>query len=188
MKYNQQYLIPRVISCVGVTLALLITGCEKAVKYLPPLPNIEVPSNKPATPPVPVQTPSAAKIEAAVRQEINQQRTKYGLQPLENNEKLAQVARRYSRQMAEKNFFSHTGADGSTLTQRIRAGRISYWVVGENLFKSTNVRQPVPIAVKGWMKSPGHRENILRPVFRKTGVGVWKTGNTYYITQLFLRD
>ena len=89
--------------------------------------------------------------------------------------------------MAAQNFFSHTGADGSTLDKRVDAGGISYWVVGENLFTSTNIPQPVPAAVEGWMKSPGHRENILRPVFRETGVGVWRTGNTYYITQLFLR-
>ncbi|GAA6624163.1 hypothetical protein NUACC26_099880 [Scytonema sp. NUACC26] len=89
--------------------------------------------------------------------------------------------------MAEKNFFSHTGADGSTLSQRAQSGGIIYWVVGENLFKSTNIPQPVPVAVKGWMKSPGHRENILRPIFRETGVGVWRIGSTYYITQLFLR-
>ncbi|HMJ97666.1 MAG TPA: CAP domain-containing protein, partial [Thermoleophilaceae bacterium] len=30
---------------------------------------------------------------------------------------------------------------------------------------------PVRI-VKAWMKSPGHRENILRPEFTEVGVGV----------------
>jgi len=41
--------------------------------------------------------------------------------------------------------------------------------------------------VQGWMDSPGHRENILRPEYRETGIGVWRTGNTYYFTQLFMR-
>jgi uncharacterized protein YkwD len=127
-------------------------------------------------------------MEAAVRQGINEIREQKGLNALDNNEKLAQVARNYSRQMARDNFFSHTGSDGSTLETRVHAGRIFYWVVGENLFKSTNISEPVPVAVQGWMKSPGHRENILRPVFAETGVGVWKTGNTYYITQLFMRS
>jgi uncharacterized protein YkwD len=27
-------------------------------------------------------------------------------------------------------------------------------------------------AVEGWMDSPGHRENILRPQFAEVGVGV----------------
>jgi uncharacterized protein YkwD len=78
-------------------------------------------------------------------------------------------------------------SDGSTLAQRVRAGGISYSVVGENLFKSINAPEPVPLAVKGWMNSPGHRENILRTEFTETGVGVWRKGNTYYITQLFMK-
>lgn len=101
---------------------------------------------------------------------------------------LAQLARNYSWQMAEKNFFSHTGADGSTPNQRVRVGRVSFWVVAENLLKSpTNISQPGNVAVESWLKSPQYRQNILRPVFTQTGVGVWRTGNTYYITQLYLR-
>ncbi|GAB1541049.1 CAP domain-containing protein [Scytonema sp. NUACC21] len=188
MRQKRQRLLKQIVSVFGVSLTLLITGCEEAIEYLPPLPRIEVPSDKPPKPPILAQTPATADIEAAVRQDINKQRVKHGLKPLKNNERLAQVARRYSRYMAEKNFFSHTGADGSTLSQRVRVSKISYWVVGENLFKSTNIPQPVPVAVEGWMKSPGHRENILRSVFQETGVGVWKIGKTYYITQLFLRS
>ncbi|KAF3885917.1 MULTISPECIES: CAP domain-containing protein [Nostocales] len=187
IKSKYRSAIAPIIPVIGITLAFLIAGCEEAVEYLPPLPKIEVPSGKPQKPAVLAQTSATANIEAAVRQDINQVRLKYGLKPLQNNEKLAEVARRYSRQMAEKNFFSHTGSDGSTLSQRARSGGIIYWVVGENLFKSTNIPRPVPVAVDGWMKSPGHRENILRPIFKETGVGVWKIGRTYYITQLFLR-
>ncbi|ARV63169.1 hypothetical protein BZZ01_22505 [Nostocales cyanobacterium HT-58-2] len=186
MSHKCKRILPQIFSVFGIMLlTLLTTGCEQALEYLPPLP--QLPTDKPQQPPVLTQTPATAKIEAAIRQGINQQRVKYGLKPLQNNEKLAQVARRYSQQMAKKNFFSHTGADGSTLVRRVSSEGISYWVVGENLFTSTNISQPVPAAVEGWMKSPGHRENILRPVFRETGVGVWRTGNTYYITQLFLR-
>jgi uncharacterized protein YkwD len=179
---------PRIIWAFGAAFTLVITGCEQVIEYLPPLPRVEIPSSEPPLPPVPAQTSTTAKIEVAVRQRINEVRQKNGLKPLENNERLAQVARNYSRQMAEKNFFSHTGADGSNLAQRVSAGGIFYWVVGENLFTSTNIPQPVSAGVEGWMKSPGHRANILRPVFRETGVGVWRTGNTYYITQLFLRS
>lgn len=186
MSQKYQCKLPRIVFVFPILLlTLLTTGCEQAIEYLPPLP--QFPTGKPQKPPVLAQTPATTKIEAAVRQGINKERVKYKLKPLQNNDKLAQVARRYSRQMAAQNFFSHTGADGSTLDKRVQADGISYWVVGENLFTSTNIPQPVPAAVEGWMKSPGHRENILRPVFRETGVGVWRAGNTYYITQLFLR-
>lgn len=168
-------------------IALLSTGCEQLIESLPPLPVVEIPSNQPSIPQIPAESATTAQIETAIRQGINQVRQKNGLQPLQNNVKLAQVARNYSRQMAEKKFFSHTGADGSTLQDRVRDGGVSYWVIGENLYTSTNIPRPVPSAIQGWMNSPGHRENILRPIFAETGVGVWRVGNTYYVTQLFLR-
>jgi uncharacterized protein YkwD len=183
----RQRQLPPMLWVVGTAIALLATGCEEAVQYLPPLPRIEISSNEARSPQLPAQSANNAKIEAAIRQGINQVRQENKLQPLQNNEELAQVARNYSRQMAEQNFFSHTGSDGSTLEKRVRAGGIYYWVVGENLFKSKNISQPVSPAIDGWMKSPGHRENILRPFFSETGVGVWRVGNSYYITQLFLR-
>lgn len=164
-------------------VALLLVGCEPARDFLPPLPG----RNAPAKIPLPnAQNSVTAQMEAAVHQGINTVRQKNKLQPLKTNERLAQVARNYSRQMARDNFFSHTGSDGSTLSQRVSAGGIFYWAVGENLFKSRNAPQPVPFAIEGWMNSPGHRQNILHPVFTETGIGVWREGNAYYITQLFL--
>jgi hypothetical protein len=81
-------------------------------------------------------------------------RQQNGLRPLQDNERLAQLARNYSWQMAEKNFFSHTGADGSTPNQRVRVGRVSFWVVAENLLKSpTNISQPGNVAVESWLKT-----------------------------------
>ncbi|MBW4542038.1 MAG: CAP domain-containing protein [Myxacorys chilensis ATA2-1-KO14] len=173
------------IGCIALLFAG--TGCEQIRERFPEFPNIE-PSPRASTPPTPVQSATAAQIETAIHQQINQVRQQDGLTGLKTNDKLATVARRYSQQMAEQNFFSHTGFDGTTLVDRVRAGRISYYAVGENLFKGTNIAQPAPVAVDGWLNSPGHRKNILRPVFSETGVGVWKKNNTYYITQLFLRQ
>lgn len=177
---------PRPSWLIGITLSLLTTGCKPALDYLPPVPSLPTPLQRP-TLSQPAQTPTTAQIEAAVRESINQVRQKNGLKPLKNYDKLADVARNYSRKMAQNNFFAHVSPDGSTLPQRVKAGGISYWLVGENLFTSTNIPQPVQVAVDGWMDSPGHRENILRPIFTETGVGVWRIQDKYYITQLFLR-
>jgi uncharacterized protein YkwD len=185
--HKRQRKFPYIMGLGWVAIAMLTTGCEELIEYLPPLPSTELLAPQPPQPSLPTQSSKAADMEAAVRQGINQVRQKNGLQPLKNNEKLAQVARNYSRQMAQKKFFSHTGADGSTLPDRVRAGGITYWMIGENLFTCTNVPRPVPASIQGWMNSPGHRANILRPVFRETGIGIWRVGNTYYITQLFLR-
>ncbi len=126
-------------------------------------------------------------MEAKVRQQINEIRQKHGLEPLKANDELAKVARAYSQEMAQKNFFSHIDPEGTNPAKRVSASGLPYWIVAENLFMSTNAPQPVPLAVKGWMASPGHRENILRSGVTETGVGVWREGTTYYITQLFLR-
>jgi uncharacterized protein YkwD len=174
---------------LGLAIALLSSSCEQITDYLPPLPQWPSPAGdrESASPRASAQTAATVEMETAVRQQINEIRQQNGLNPLQNNEKLAQVARNYSRQMAENNFFSHTGHDGSTLVDRVRSAGIVYWVVGENLFMCRNLPQPVTAAVEGWMDSPGHRENILRSVFSETGIGVWQVGNTYYFTQLFLR-
>lgn len=188
---------------MGVVLALLAASCDT----LPPewkerlpdvqlpevqLPEIQLPEIKPsadsASPSSPVQSPQTAEMEEQIRQRINEIRQKEGLTELQPNPKLAEVARRYSQQMAEQDFFSHTSPAGDTPAQRVQAAGITYIVVGENLFTSTNIPQPVNAAVKGWMDSPGHRENILRSQYRETGIGVWRDGETYYVTQLFLRS
>lgn len=173
----------------AIALTMGLIGCQSVTERLPslpqPFPNYT--SAQPTQPSLP-QTPAIAETETRVRQEINQIRADHGLEPLEPNEKLAGVARDYSRQMAQHDFFSHTGVDGKQVGERTRAAGITYWVVGENLFKSINTPQPVPLSIEGWMNSPGHRDNILYADYRETGVGIWRDGNTYYFTQLFLRS
>jgi uncharacterized protein YkwD len=175
------------IQAVWVATVLFLVGCEPISQYLPPLPQIKPKSGQTLSPQA-VQSPSTANMEAQVRQQINQIRQKQGLSALRNNEKLAQVARSYSRRMADQNFFSHTSPAGDTMVQRVHSANIFYLALGENLFMGTNIPQPVPAAVQGWMNSPGHRENILRSEYRETGIGVWRKGNTYYFTQLFMRS
>jgi uncharacterized protein YkwD len=168
-------------------MASILAGCEAQPGLWQRLQTEILPNSQPPVSPTAAESPAIAKMETEVREQINQIRQEKGLQPLKHNQRLAEVARKYSQQMASKNFFSHTSPAGDDVAQRVRAANIYYWVVGENLFKSVNVFDPVPAGVKGWMESPGHRENILRPEYTETGVGIWRTGNTYYFTQLFLR-
>lgn len=174
------------IACIVVTLVL--PGCDTVSELPLPQWQVNTRSNSQPTPRPTAQSPTTAQMEAQVRQQINEIRQKNSLSQLRNNEKLAQVARNYSQQMAQKKFFSHTSPEGSTMVQRVKSAGIFYLMLGENLFMCTNVPQPVPSAVEGWMESPGHRENILRPEYRETGIGVWRKGNSYYMTQLFMRS
>lgn len=130
--------------------------------------------------------PDLAALEEQVRQKINAIRKEHGLPTLAADKLLARVARGHSRRMAEENFFSHDDPAGRSLVDRLQEAKIAYRAAGENIFRSTNVADPVQAAVDGWMKSPGHRANILHPAFGQTGVGIWRVGNAFYFTQVFL--
>ena len=63
----------------------------------------------------------------------NQQRANYGLPPLAANAALAAAATAHSNDMANKNFFSHTGSDGSNPGQRISRAGYNWYTYGENI-------------------------------------------------------
>lgn len=173
-------------SLFASAIAFSIFGCEAIDSYLD-IPALNVPSQSTGTAASAAQSAATAQMEARVRQQINRIRQQQNLSELRQNDRLAEVARAYSRRMATEHFFSHTSPSGDSMVQRVQAAKIRYFVLGENLFRGTNLPNPVNSAVQGWMQSPGHRENIVRPEFRETGIGVWRVGNTYYFTQLFLR-
>ncbi len=158
-----------------------------------PAPTQPTPSKPETTRPAPegpeAQTQQLGQIEQDIFRRINQQRQEAGLAPLENNSRLRQLARDYSRQMARQNFFSHVSPGGESVVDRAQEANLRYSYIGENIFKSVNAplnRLP-NIAVQGWMDSPGHRRNILREAFTETGVGAWRQNNTVYVTQVFRR-
>ncbi|MGQ9684159.1 MAG: CAP domain-containing protein, partial [Anaerolineae bacterium] len=114
----------------------------------------------------------------------NQERARHGLAPLTIDSALNSSAQATSQDMADHNFFSHTGSDGSDAGQRMaRAGYGPLYAYGENIAAG----QPSPDeAFAAWMNSEGHRANILNPHFHNIGVGyASKDGTTYvrYWTQ-----
>ena len=98
----------------------------------------------------------------------NQERAKAGLQPLTLNNQLTQAAQDHSDSMAVDDFFSHTGADGSSVGDRVRETGYNYSTAGENIAAGQRTAEDV---VEGWMNSPGHRANILNPNYTEIGVG-----------------
>jgi uncharacterized protein YkwD len=60
--------------------------------------------------------------------------------------------------------------------------------LAENLHRSFGYNDPAAVAVDGWLKSPGHRRNLLNPNFRLTGIGVARARDgTWYAAQIFAR-
>ena len=115
--------------------------------------------------------------EAAARRAtlclLNARRAEAGLPALTASEPLAIAARGHSEDMGRRRYFAHDTPDGREPADRI--GTAGYprtgVTVGENLaWGEETAGTPVAI-VKGWMESPGHRANILRPEFREIGIG-----------------
>lgn len=106
------------------------------------------------------------------------------------DERLARVARDYSRQMSKESFFGHVDPRGKAVQDRIgRTDIISWRKVGENLFWVADLDDFGPLAVSKWMASPTHRDNILDREWTTTGIGVWCNDDSRcYATQIFLTD
>jgi uncharacterized protein YkwD len=108
---------------------------------------------------------------------INRERTKRGLRALRTNASLQSSAGAYARDMVRRSFFDHVSPSGETLTERIRedtrylAGALR-WEIGENLAWGTGSKATPRQVVAGWMRSPGHRRNILHASYREMGLGI----------------
>jgi uncharacterized protein YkwD len=121
--------------------------------------------------------------ELEVFQQINEYRSSRSLKPLAIDERLVVQARVHSRDMAQgRTPFGHAG-----LQRRVRASGVAYSSAAENVAYNQGYAEPAAQAVAGWIKSAGHRRNIVGD-FNLTGIGAVtnKTG-TCYFTQLFIK-
>lgn len=132
---------------------------------------------------------SLAGSESGIYELINRQRRQNGLDELAWDDRLARLAREYSRKMAKETFFSHYDSDGRTVNERAGDSGIGDWrQIGENLFFCEGYDEFDRLAVSGWMKSPSHRRNILERKYNATGIGVARARNgEIYITQIFVQ-
>ena len=143
-------------------------------------------------------TPEA--IAFAVHRRVNAIRTDFGLKPLAWNDALVPIARNHSADMAHRDYFAHQSPEGNGPLQRYAAGGYRCRVPitshrfatgGENLalsnlyigfrihgdgrrepYGARSARAVAERIVEGWMNSPGHRDNLLRPYWRTEAIGV----------------
>jgi len=107
---------------------------------------------------------------------LNAERKRHGLRKLRLSERLSTAARRHSRDMVRRDYFSHTSRSGASFVDRIRRsgylrGAFS-WMVGENLAWGSGPRSSPGGTVRAWLRSPGHRANIFTARFVHIGIGV----------------
>ena len=152
-------LSPVLLTCIALALPAAATAaqCENA-ELMPGRGNV-------------------AQVKQATLCLLNAERRSHGLARLRSDGQLAKAARRFSALMVADRFFDHVSPAGSTLSSRVRRtsylrGRVRSWSLGENLAWGAGKRATPRSIVDAWMKSPGHRANILDERFRHIGVGV----------------
>jgi len=105
--------------------------------------------------------------------------------PLKWNEKLAAAALVHSRDMAARNYFSHTGKDGRSVGDRASDESYSWRHIGENIAKGEGSPEQI---VATWLASPEHCTNIMYPAFTEMGAAYVvspKSATLVYSTQVF---
>ena len=113
--------------------------------------------------------PVAAGPAESVLTAINAARAKAGCGPLRVNGKLEAAAKAHARAMAEQNFFGHAGKDGSRFSSRLSRQGYSYRTAAENIAAGQKSASQV---VNSWLKSSGHRRNILDCRMKETGIAL----------------
>ena len=137
-------------------------------------------------------TPSEIEFSTELEQKafkiLNNIRVENGLAPLSWSADMAKVARLHSGNMAKYKFFSHFGQDGLMVNDRADAFGFYQWeALGENIAYNRGFDSPAEKACDGWMKSTGHRENILNKLWKEAAIGVAVADDgTYYFTQVFM--
>ena len=157
-----------VITSTGATSQLLLNFTPTTYAYLPfvakqPLPTV---TPTPTATPIP---PDDTANEQSIANLINQQRNSNGLSSLVLVAELTQAARRHSRDMADNNFTSHTGSDGSNAGQRIKEAGYNWTTYGEII--GWGFGGNTGSMVNWWMNSPPHRSIILSTAVVDFGAG-----------------
>lgn len=87
---------------------------------------------------------------------------------LKANSKLDTSSQGHAASMAAKNFFSHTGLDGSQPWDRMKRAGYNYSAAGENIAAGNST---VDATMTQWLNSPGHCANIMSRNFTEIGIG-----------------
>ncbi|MBZ8119679.1 CAP domain-containing protein [Roseovarius sp. LXJ103] len=110
--------------------------------------------------PISASAQQVVDVSGAASAPMAQIRAEAGLAQLAPSDALTKAAAAHARDMAQNGFFSHTGSNGSSIGDRARKARYGFCFIAENIAKGQGSLDQV---MSGWMKSEGHRRNILSP-------------------------
>lgn len=130
---------------------------------------------------------AATELERQAFDSINAERRKANLSPLVMDSAMLYLAREHSENMAKSGFFSHRSGNGAMVDDRARDAGINDWRgIAENIAANKDAKNAVAMAIECWLKSEGHRRNLLSADWTRSGIGVAVTPDgKYYFTQVF---
>lgn len=151
---------PRILRLVAVTLCLLASaGAQSAAEF-------------------------DSVAEAQIFAELNQARVQEGAPALRLDPKLTEAARKHSALMAQKEKLSHQFAGEPVLSDRLRTAGVYFTQSAEN----AGVNSDLANITAMFLASPGHRANMLNPVYNSVGIGIMRSGRSYWITEDFAQE
>lgn len=134
------------------------------------------------------------QIESRIHQLINREREASGAGPLAIDSRLANLARAHTADMVRREFYSHENPDGLSAPGRLalKHPELVVLTVAENI----NLIEPVEPGsmsgddlaermVRSWVRSAGHRRNLLAPEVTHTGIALAIHGERAIVTQIF---
>jgi uncharacterized protein YkwD len=139
------------------------------------------PAPAPQDPVRPSSTAAAIARDLFIR--VNAERKARGLAPLSWNGDLARLAADWSEQMASTNRFVHRDLDAA----RSKPGIAQFSALAENIAWVRGYANDGYELHLGWMRSDGHRHNLLQPGFDSIGIGVVCSNGKAWATQNFGR-
>lgn len=136
-------------------------------------------------------------LEIKMHDSINKEREKYGYGALKWDDKLAQVARSHSEDMAANDYFAHEDKKGNDYLDRYAKAGYScvievsgYQYNGEeNIYLGSLINKTEDVLISGavdWlMTSKRYRNNIVNIYFKNEGVGIAIKDDKVYMTENF---
>lgn len=128
-------------------------------------------------------------MEKEIVSAVNRQRSRYAMDPLKNNRDLNAAAQRHAQDMADNEFLSNTGSDGSTVVQRVvEAGYMNNpaedaWGADEAVARGYETADGL---VEGLMDTSEGQSAILASAYSEIGVSMERSGeSTPYFALVF---
>jgi uncharacterized protein YkwD len=112
---------------------------------------------------------------ASVVAQMNVYRAEKGLPLLVAESRLTKSAEDRMHDMEDLGYWAHVAPDGRVPFVWMRANGYEYQFAAENLARGF---ETVQVLLEGWMESPGHRANILSPLYTECGVAIIDGGTT----------